>query len=680
MTVQLIQVVSFAAGLLAFSALIVFCLITWYRGITGKALLLAALLTLCFILMLGFTGESPLTRALGYLMLFSWFGLLIRAIGLDRANFRSRELRAVSALAAGGCLLTALGCTVALNLTTVGESLSRNLLELSFIIEILLSVCGLVAIEQLVRNTREDLRWRLRYLNIGVGLLFTYSLLQGATGLLFGGRLSVLTILQPAIGALAVPLIMIASVRNRENQLRLNVSRQFVFRSGVLIATGALLLVMGLTGYYVQLTGGQIMTAAIILLATVTFLAVFIVIGSTGFQIRVRRLIARHFYDNRHDYRERWASVTEQLTEPNPDFTLEEQAVRALLGVFESSGGAYWRLNGNSFLLEAALHARWQGPLSPSASAALLRCFDREEHVIDLEAPVDDGQWALRDELDLNSLDGLRFILPLFAHSELIGMIGVKNPPTSYMLMVEDYDIIRLVSREVAGFLALRTADEALSESRQFDAMNRLTTFLIHDVKTISAQLSLLSQNADKHKNNPAFVSDMIETVRNADERLRKLIYQINHSEIQKAEPVVMRDLLPGVLERFTDACPRPQLQSYNPESSTYGNRDRLMNVIGHVLQNAIDATDEDGQVSLRAETTPPWLELVIEDSGIGMSRDFIDQELFTPFKSTKGVAGMGIGAYQVRDYVRSLGGDVLVESRPGSGTSFTLRLPLIDR
>ena len=81
-------------------------------------------------------------------------------------------------------------------------------------------------------------------------------------------------------------------------------------------------------------------------------------------------------------------------------------------------------------------------------------------------------------------------------------------------------------------------------------------------------------------------------------------------------------------------------------------------------MEVSLDATD--GQAVLR-----------VIDQGAGMDAEFIRQRLFRPFDSTKGSKGMGIGAYQAREYARGLGVDVEVQSEPGKGTEFCIRLPL---
>ena len=123
---------------------------------------------------------------------------------------------------------------------------------------------------------------------------------------------------------------------------------------------------------------------------------------------------------------------------------------------------------------------------------------------------------------------------------------------------------------------------------------------------------------------------------------------------------------------------------------------ERLTMIVEHVIRNAQDATPEEGSVVLSVsfdgmamplETAAPMGEtsqlrvptvaLTVSDSGAGMSAEFISERLFKPFDTTKGSKGMGIGAYQVREYVKSLGGRVDVASRVGQGTRVTLRIPL---
>jgi signal transduction histidine kinase len=118
--------------------------------------------------------------------------------------------------------------------------------------------------------------------------------------------------------------------------------------------------------------------------------------------------------------------------------------------------------------------------------------------------------------------------------------------------------------------------------------------------------------------------------------------------------------------------------------------RDRLIAVLNHLIQNAADAAGAEGHVTLslavrvgqsaasaEEETpAPQWAEIVVADDGPGMDPAFVAEKLFQPLDSTK-AAGFGIGAYQCRQQVREMGGRLLVDSVLGGGTRMIVRLPL---
>ena len=95
-----------------------------------------------------------------------------------------------------------------------------------------------------------------------------------------------------------------------------------------------------------------------------------------------------------------------------------------------------------------------------------------------------------------------------------------------------------------------------------------------------------------------------------------------------------------------------------------------------HLIQNAIEATPKDGQVLVRLSRQESNAIVEVKDTGHGMSEEFIRERLFKPFDSTK-AAGMGIGVFEIREYVRELEGHLEVTSQPSNGTTFRVILPL---
>ncbi len=277
------------------------------------------------------------------------------------------------------------------------------------------------------------------------------------------------------------------------------------------------------------------------------------------------------------------------------------------------------------------------------------------------------------------ALPELRVVSPLRQLDKLVGLVMLFEPPPPFDLNYEDRDLLKTVGRHVATHIAQHDADRKLAESRQFEAYNRLTAFMMHDLKNSVAQLKLIVTNAARHKSNPAFVEDAIDTIANAVERMTRLIEQL------RGTPDVSRNArrdLAGIVQeavgRTRDRSPEPHLNLDGSPLEIIADGERLISVLEHVIRNAQDSVGGgNGQVSVTLERHDAEAEIAIADTGAGMDARFVRERLFRPFDSTKGSKGMGIGAYQAREYVRALGGDVEVQSSPGRGTRFLIKLPL---
>jgi putative PEP-CTERM system histidine kinase len=238
-------------------------------------------------------------------------------------------------------------------------------------------------------------------------------------------------------------------------------------------------------------------------------------------------------------------------------------------------------------------------------------------------------------------------------------------------------DLLKVAARQAAAHLAQMRASNQLIVARQFESFNRTTTFVIHDLKNLIAQLSLLLANAEKHKHKPEFQADMLDTVANAVTRMNKVLAQLRRSsDATQAQSVALSDILNEAVASKQAFKLRPTLELPPASLRVRAERDRLTRAIGHLLQNALEATPPTGQVTLRGFEEAGRAIIEIVDTGCGMDDEFVRTRLFQPFDSTKG-AGMGIGAYECRETLRALGGNIEVDSTPGLGTHFRLSLPL---
>ena len=171
----------------------------------------------------------------------------------------------------------------------------------------------------------------------------------------------------------------------------------------------------------------------------------------------------------------------------------------------------------------------------------------------------------------------------------------------------------------------------------------------------------------------------MLATIENSLDKMRQLMLQLREGEAN-ASGFSGVDLVPIARRLGTLAEQRGRRLELRAGDSvvTRGNEARIERVLGHVVQNAIDATGPEGRVWLEVERAAGQARVVVGDTGQGMSEEFVRTRLFKPFNTTK-QGGMGIGAYESFEYLKELGGSIDVASELHKGTIVTIRLPLLE-
>ncbi len=260
----------------------------------------------------------------------------------------------------------------------------------------------------------------------------------------------------------------------------------------------------------------------------------------------------------------------------------------------------------------------------------------------------------------------------------LSGFLTLLPPDDVPALNFEDHDLLKTAGRHIATHIEQVEADRRLAEVSQFGAYNRLTAFLMHDLKNLIAQQSLVVKNAEIYRHNPEFVDDAIDTIAHSVSRMRKVIQQLGSVSKQPAKQRFdARAALKEAVDSSMTLQPKPSLKMCQEPLFIRADQERLTLIFEHLIRNAQDATESSGMINVSCKLIHGQIEISIEDTGIGMSREFIRERLFRPFDSTKGSESMGVGAYQARDYVQGLSGNIDVSSELGKGTVFTIRFPV---
>lgn len=666
-----------AAAFLVGTALLA---VSWRGQRTGALLLLATATSVAWGAFLAY-AEWQGTLSVNWVLLaevLRYGAWLIFVSALFGAWPMSGLLRGLRAVAHVFWIALALYCLWPVTGLASSSSLAFSINPL-LIGVLILALVGVMFLEQIYRNVEAEQRWALKFLVIALGLLFAYDIFLYSYAVLYRQFNLSAWAARGFINALLVPLLLVAAVRNPEWSLRVGISRRAVFYSTSLMAVAFYILATAIGGYYVRLYGGSWGRVAEITFVCFALLGAVSIGFSGQARSHLRVFLHKNFFSFRHDYREEWLRLTATLSTGETELPL--RALRAMAQTMDSPAGAlFMRGDSGDFLLEARLNMPAPPGLRFPADAPALKFMRERRWIYDLDQPAPLGDERLRAPPELSELPHAWLIVPLMLEDRLIGFTVLARARARRAFDWEDIDLLRAAGSQVASTLAQAVDAQRLAEARQFEGFNQLTAFLMHDLKNVAGQQSLLLQNAERHKHNPAFVDDMLKTVANSVQRISLLLEQLRGDAAPRRRGRVQ---LAGVIDRTLGECraqsPQPKYLPATEELWVRADAEQLATVLGHVVRNAQDAAQAEGHVTLRVNRAAGEAVIEIEDDGAGMDEEFIRDRLFKPFFTTKASKGMGIGAYQAREYVRSLGGTMNVRSTPGQGTLFVIRLPLAD-
>lgn len=396
-------------------------------------------------------------------------------------------------------------------------------------------------------------------------------------------------------------------------------------------------------------------------------------------------MLVKHLFLHRYDYRAEWLRFTRTMGAAGAGMApLEERAIQALADIADSPAGLLLAPGENG---DMVLAARWnwaeaEVPASamPTGASAFFETTGRIVDLDDLRAGKAEAGEAevvpdwLREETRAWAL------IPLIHFDRLVGLVVLVRATPARRFDWEDFDLMRIAGRQLASYLAEHAVQAALAEASRFDDFHRRIAFVMHDIKNLASQLSLLARNAELHADNPAFHADMMVTLRNSADKLNTLLARLSRyvsgGTAEKLGEVDAGAVLRAVVAQFREQHPVSLAEVQ--ELAITANRESLEQVLVHLVQNAIDASAPGAPVLLSLTGDGLHASIDVVDSGCGMAPEFVRSKLFKPFVSSK-QGGFGIGAFEARELVRAMRGRLDVESREGLGTRFTVRLPRAD-
>ncbi|MBO6526836.1 XrtA/PEP-CTERM system histidine kinase PrsK [Erythrobacter sp.] len=610
----------------------------------------------------------------------AWLFTLFRLFANDGRDETLRVVRpAVAALAFVEVLQFAL-LLLAYRYAVTGE-IAELIFETAALFRVMVAVGALVLLHNLYVGAAASSRLILRWNVAALAGLWAFDLNYFTIGYIVGSVPAELAALRGiAAAVVAVPFAL--GYTGTSSKLEFRPSRAATFRFLSLLVIGAYFgLMLALARSLDMLTGDLARMTQVGLIIAAGALAL-IWLPSNRLRGWLRVTAIKHLFKHRYDYRNEWIRFTRTIGSTGFDnTTLQERAVKALADITDSPSGILLVPDDDSGF-EIAANWRWPDSDIPAraAPAALGYVLERSELIIDLDEVREGidhhGEQALVPDW-MHEDRRAWAAVPLLHFDRLIGLAVLARPVVARKLDWEDFDLLAVVGRQLASYLAEQAGQAALLEAGRFDEFNRRMAFVMHDIKNLSSQMSLLLRNAEKHADKPEFRKDMLVTLRNSTDKLNSLLARLGRygtPESEKSSQFDLAEAAQKVADRLDKTHPVTMLRA--EPVKVEGNREALDQALVHLVQNAVDASEADSAVMIEAYSDGVSGKVTVIDNGCGMSPQFLRNGLFKPFVSSK-TGGFGIGAFEARELIRSMGGRLDVQSREGLGSRFTVSLPL---
>ena len=664
----------------ALAAILFVSLLLWRLGEAsrqpGQRLLLAAFaLTACWAWLEAVTPHDPLVGFAESARNLIWIGLLYSLSAVS--DERQHGVRLVY-----GAVAAAIGMQLIAGMVGLFAP-HAAIAPTSLILRITTAAGALVLVHNFYGQAAPASRSHIRLAMLGLAWMWGYDLNLYTTAYIGAGTGASLFQWRGLAVALTAPLFALGARHDLGWRFRL--SRAATFQSLSLLGICAYFALMAIVATALRGTGVDWSATFMIAVLAVMTVSAMVLVPSVRARAWIKVKLAKHLFEHRYDYRTEWLRFTETLGHAGSDAApLGDRIVKAFADIVEAPGGLLLVNEGSRSL---AVAATWNWPAANppadqlSETGGFWSAVESSGRILELQA-LREG-WAKSEDKSVPVPEGfLRekqawAMIPLIHHERLVGIVVLAEPEYRRPLDWEDFDLLRTAGRQAASSLAEAHGQEALSNAQRFEEFNRRFAFILHDVKNLVSQLSLLSRNAERHADNPEFRADMVATLKGSVGKMNDLLARLSPragARVQRVEAQPLRPLLANAIAAKRGDH-EVQLQG---DAGMWAEVDgpALEQAVSHLIQNAVEACSSSVPVIVRVASSEGSVRISIADKGVGMDSDFVRNRLFQPFSSSK-PGGFGIGAFEARSLIAAMGGRLDVDSSPGKGTTFTITLPV---
>ena len=548
------------------------------------------------------------------------------------------------------------------------------------------AVLILLHLEKTFRSAIGTMRWRIKFLVLGLAIVFGGRIYIESQRLLYSEYRPALADVETAGLLIGCAFIAIGYLRNGLAEIDVYPSGAVLQSSFTLLLAGGYLFVVGVLAQIVTHLGGagsfQIQTFLILLGTAGLALLLF----SDRLRQRLQQFVSRHFARPQHDFRKIWRAMAQSMSSVLDQASLCTTATRVISQTFNSLSVTIWLIDEQSgrLTLGASTCGSDVNLIGGVSSFALqhpvIQRIRELKRPFDLEKIEEDWAAPLREmHLPQFSKGGNRICIPLLAGDRLPGLAVLVDRVDGAPYTPEELDLLECIGNQAAaGLLNLRLSEE-LVLAKQLEAFQTMAAFFVHDLKNVVSGLSLTLENLPGHFDDPVFRRDALRGISTTVNRINHLIRRLsvlrNKIDLRPVE-ANLNQLVVDALRSLAWVPDVNLIKDLHPLPNILVDPERLQNVVTNLLLNARDVVGKGGQVTVETSQSNGCAVLAVSDNGCGMSPLFLRDSLFRPFHTTK-KDGLGIGLFQSRIIVEAHKGKIQVESQPGKGTTFRVILPL---
>jgi len=555
------------------------------------------------------------------------------------------------------------------------------------LISIIISIAILMNLERTFRHSTGHIRWQTKFMFLGISSIFGIRIFTDSQVILFNGVDTGLY--EVDMGALLIANIFIfrSLFRGRPLNASIQLSRQFLYTSFSILIIGTYFISLGMLAWislyfeWLKNINLIIFLVFVIIIVLTTFLL------SDRLRIKRKRFISRHLKRPQYDYQKIWEDFTQRTASVTKTNELCSIIVKMVSDTLEILSVSIWLVDEKeqqlSFGGSTVFNANQVEEMRffKEGGAKMIRSMTNQSMPLDLKGREDDWVSDLAHTYKLETKESrVRYCVPLNAAGQLIGIMTLSEKVFYEALTFEESDLIKTISDQAAAALLGLRLSERLRQTKELEAFQTMSAFFMHDLKNLASKLSLVTQNLPLHMDNPEFRTDALKTISQSVSKINKMSSRLSLLS-QKIDlsfrETNINDLITTAIYDLKEYVKAPVSQNFDKNMPLLPiDQEQMQKVLENLLMNAYDATGNDGQISVAANFQDSWVEISISDTGCGISKEFMEKNLFHPFQTTK-KQGMGIGLYHCKTIVDAHGGKLNVESKEGKGTVFKILLPL---